>query len=200
MGGIKFYRHVVNQEMPEAIETDRLLLQRVTPDDAAFIIQAETHPEIRPYLSYPYWVQTPDDIVGYILDQWDHGYGPYVITKKETGEKIGLATLIATTSKPYPDDLGWRILPEHRGHGYATEAAKTLRAKAFEILNINRVVHNIIPGNAASIRVAEKLGGTRPPETTDMNGKPILSFETPRPNDIPYPQPKSDASVDGLHM
>ncbi|WP_395517807.1 GNAT family N-acetyltransferase [Pseudorhizobium flavum] len=44
------------------------------------------------------------------------------------------------------------------GRGYATEAAQTVLTYAFQTLGLDRVIADISPHNAASIRVAEKIG------------------------------------------
>lgn len=49
-------------------------------------------------------------------------------------------------------------MPAARGRGYATEAAAALIAWAFAQPGVERVTAQIAPGNAASLRVARKLG------------------------------------------
>ena len=53
-------------------------------------------------------------------------------------------------------ELGWHLAPEHRGRGYATEAALALRP-----LKGERVISLIRSDNAASQAVARRLGATR---------------------------------------
>ena len=48
-----------------------------------------------------------------------------------------------------------------RDRGLATEAAAAVRDYAFGELGLSRVISLIRPGNAASQRVAEKIGMTR---------------------------------------
>lgn len=55
-------------------------------------------------------------------------------------------------------EIGYVISPEARGRGYATEAAAALVAWAFSQPGVARVTAQIDPGNAASLRVADKLG------------------------------------------
>ena len=56
-------------------------------------------------------------------------------------------------------EVGWVIAPEHWGNGYASEAGGEALRQAFATLGIDHVISLIRPDNAASIRVAEKLGG-----------------------------------------
>jgi ribosomal-protein-alanine N-acetyltransferase len=57
-------------------------------------------------------------------------------------------------------EIGWGLAREHWGKGYAPEAAVALRDWAFEERGLTRLISLIQRGNAASVRVAEKLGET----------------------------------------
>jgi RimJ/RimL family protein N-acetyltransferase len=55
-------------------------------------------------------------------------------------------------------ELAYVLGREHWGRGYATEAALAVRDFALGELGLTRLISLIQQGNAASIRVAEKLG------------------------------------------
>jgi RimJ/RimL family protein N-acetyltransferase len=55
-------------------------------------------------------------------------------------------------------ELGWSLIREHWGHGYATEAAAAIRDWAHERRPDDRLVSLITPDNVRSQRVAERLG------------------------------------------
>lgn len=54
--------------------------------------------------------------------------------------------------------LGYAIHADHWGHGYATDAARTLITFGFDQLDLHRITAAIGPENAASIAVARRLG------------------------------------------
>ncbi|OWY21504.1 GNAT family N-acetyltransferase [Sphingobacteriales bacterium UPWRP_1] len=54
--------------------------------------------------------------------------------------------------------LGYKIAQSHAGQGYITEALQTAIPWLFSTLRLHRIEANIMPGNRASVRVAEKLG------------------------------------------
>jgi RimJ/RimL family protein N-acetyltransferase len=60
-------------------------------------------------------------------------------------------------------EVGWRLLPEHQGHGYATEGALASLRVGFERMGLDEIVALTIPRNRASWRVMEKLGMLRDP-------------------------------------
>ena len=58
-------------------------------------------------------------------------------------------------------EVGWAVHPDVWGRGIAAEAAWHLMDWGFHELNIHRIVAFCHAGNAASIRVMEKLGMQR---------------------------------------
>lgn len=58
-------------------------------------------------------------------------------------------------------EIGWVLGVRHQQQGYATEAARSLLAYAFEALGCHRVIATCQPRNVASWRVMEKLGMRR---------------------------------------
>jgi len=62
------------------------------------------------------------------------------------------------SATPEAVELGWTVFPKHRKKGYATETALALMEWATREHGIQRFVSSTTPGNAASLRVHEKLG------------------------------------------
>lgn len=58
-------------------------------------------------------------------------------------------------------EIGWRMLPRHWGHGYATEAARLALDHGFGVLNADEIVAFTASGNARSRAVMERLGMRR---------------------------------------
>jgi RimJ/RimL family protein N-acetyltransferase len=57
-----------------------------------------------------------------------------------------------------PLEIGWRLVPEHNGKGYATEAAKAIVDYAVERVGASYLVAVADPENIASQRVMKRLG------------------------------------------
>src|SRR5688500_15137217 len=55
-------------------------------------------------------------------------------------------------------EFGYSIVPDYRGKGYATEAARAIIEWAFKQPGVKRVTANCLNDNYASIRVLEKTG------------------------------------------
>jgi ribosomal-protein-alanine N-acetyltransferase len=89
------------------------------------------------------------------------GFGRCAVILRSTGELVGDCGLIRTLVEGRPEvELGWIVRRSHQGKGIATEAAATWRDFAFDTLGLDRIVSMVSERNAASRRVAEKLGMT----------------------------------------
>jgi RimJ/RimL family protein N-acetyltransferase len=81
-----------------------------------------------------------------------------------------------------PDEveIGWIVAPAHRGRGIATEAAKAVAEHALDGLGLDHLVAYVRPPNAASIRVAAKVGLTRRGPGRARSGDPVEIWELRR--------------------
>lgn len=105
------------------------------------------------------------------------GYGFWVFEDRTTGEFLGEGGLMdARRGIEGLDDIpeaGWALMPGAGGRGIATEAMDAVLRWADTQLSADRTGCIIDPGNAASLRVAAKLGyveAARP----QFRGQPIV--------------------------
>ena len=155
------------------LETERLRFRMLREDDFATYETWCANIDIMRYLGG----KTFDRIeawrhMAYLVGHWAlKGYGYYAVEEKSTGRLVGRVGF--TNCAGWPDfELGWTIVPEFQGKGYATEGATMLMRYAFEELDRPHVVSLIHPDNTPSRRVAEKLGETIEGETVVM-GMPV---------------------------
>ncbi|MEJ6393667.1 GNAT family N-acetyltransferase [Gymnodinialimonas sp. 2305UL16-5] len=90
-----------------------------------------------------------------------HGHGLWAVELKD-GTLAGFVH-VGLEWDDWEPELGWMFLPEHRGQGFATEAASAARDFARDLLP--DVVSYIDPENHPSQAVAKRLGATRDAET-----------------------------------
>ncbi len=81
----------------------------------------------------------------------------YLIVEKASSQGVGYIELDYSNLEMPEVDIA--ILEEHRGKGYAFEAARILFLNIFENNSIKCIVWNAFRSNKASRRIAEKLGG-----------------------------------------
>jgi RimJ/RimL family protein N-acetyltransferase len=85
------------------------------------------------------------------------GFGMFSVVEKATGRWVGRVGPWRPEGWPGPE-VGWGLLRECWGRGYATEAAAAAITWAFDHLGWSEVIHCIAPANTPSQDVARRLG------------------------------------------
>jgi RimJ/RimL family protein N-acetyltransferase len=106
------------------------------------------------------------------------GYGLWAVERVEDGALIGRVGLWNPEGWPGLE-VGWTLARDAWGHGYASEAARASVDYAWGVLEAPRLISLIHPDNAASIRVAERLGMT-PSRTDTLLGAPVVIYALER--------------------
>ena len=86
-----------------------------------------------------------------------HGFAMFSVIERATGRWIGRVGPWMPEGWP-GSEIGWAIVRECWGRGYATESAVAATNWAFDHLGWTQIIHAIAPENAPSQRVASKLG------------------------------------------
>jgi RimJ/RimL family protein N-acetyltransferase len=87
------------------------------------------------------------------------GFSMFSVVEKSTGRWIG--RLGPWSPHGWPGtEVGWGIVRDCWGRGYAPEGATAAIDWAFDALGWDEVIHTIDPANAASQAVARRLGST----------------------------------------
>ena len=146
------------------LETDRLQLREVALGDAPFFLRL---------LNDPRWlanigdrgVRCGADAESYIESRiWSqyraYGFGMYIMELKSTAVSIGICGLVKREFLSAPD-LGFALLPDYLGRGYATEAARSVVAHAKAILGIEKLYAIAKRSNERSARVLDRVGFRR---------------------------------------
>jgi RimJ/RimL family protein N-acetyltransferase len=87
------------------------------------------------------------------------GVSHFSVIEKSSGRWIGRVGPWFPEGWP-GREVGWMLLADARGQGYAAEAATASMDFAFETLGWTEVIHIIEPGNAASQAVARRMGSS----------------------------------------
>ena len=142
-------------------ETDRLFLQPTCEEDAPFILNL---------LNTPKWLQfvgdrnvkTVDEARIYInermLPQLERlGYSNYTLIRKEDHAKLGCCGLYDREGLEGVD-IGFALMPEFEGKGYALEASREILRAAREEFKIAKIKGITSKEHHASQKLLEKLG------------------------------------------
>ncbi len=141
------------------LETDRLYLREMTPDDAETAYLLNLDPEVIKYTSDASFKSIEEAKV--FLENYDHyktyGFGRWAVIDKTTDEFLGWCGL-KYAAELDEFDIGFRFLKRHWNKGYATEAAKACLELGFTKFNMNKIVGRAMKENVSSIKVLEKIG------------------------------------------
>lgn len=145
----------------KVLETERLIIRRLTADDSEFMLELLNDPSWIRFIGDK-GVRTLDAARDYILQSlvamYERlGFGLYLTELKGEGLPIGICGLIKRDSLE-DVDLGFAFLPNFRGKGYAYESAAAVMAYGKESFGLNRLVAITSPDNDDSARLLEKLG------------------------------------------
>jgi len=95
------------------------------------------------------------------IEGMDPGLGWWALVDKTTGAIQGNVCIQPSKAVSGAIEIGWHLMKQGQGKGFATEAARALIRYAFERLEIDALIAPIVPDNKASGRVATKLGFTK---------------------------------------
>jgi len=150
------------------IKTDRLLLQSWREEDLDPLAELNADPRVMEFLPAPLTrEESRARLELYNQHIKDHGWGLWAVSAPGVSDFIGWIGLwpIGFDAHFTPAiEVGWRLLPQFWGQGYATEGARASLAYGFNTLNLDEIVSVTVPANLRSIRVMEKLGMHRDPK------------------------------------
>ena len=143
------------------LETLRLELREFVAADRPELLRLDTDPRVMRYIGDGR-VATPAEIDAAITRVTRFyplypGLGNWRASRRDTGEFIGWFSL-KYIPKTVEIEVGYRLLPEAWGQGFATEGASELVRYGFDDLGLYRIIGITHPDNAASQRVLHKCG------------------------------------------
>ena len=180
------------------LETERLLLRLPEPGDVDAYAEFFADPEVVRYTGgVTKSRKETTRTVEAMRRHWErHRLGLFSVVRKQDSRLLGRAGFLlwdASTwrnalhfelAEPLETEIGWTFGHPYWGRGYATEAALAALQWGFRERGLRRVISLIQRENAASIRVAEKLGELL--EQRDLPGPFVatvdlyaLTLETP---------------------
>lgn len=194
--------------LPARLETERLVLRPLAPEDLDFFVALHGDPDVIRYMGGDGTPRTPEVTRAWLekmLGWYERGApAPYAFVRKEDGALVGrgglsifelertpsaadgvpVATWGLESAAPGVEvervvELGYVVSPTAWGQGYAPEASAAWLRHAFEERD-EPVVHSMIhPENVASLRVAAK-NGMRPGRVVRHDGRDYTLFERRR--------------------
>lgn len=139
------------------IETERLILRAPAAEDLPRL-EAFFASERSAYVGGPRDAMACFTSLASRIGHWAlRGYGLWHFEEKATGTFMGWAGIIDAPGWHEPE-LGWSVIEDGEGKGFASEAAIAARGYAARHFGMAHLMSYIAPANARSIAMAIRLG------------------------------------------
>jgi ribosomal-protein-alanine N-acetyltransferase len=170
----------------DQLESERLVLRRITPDDLPFFARLHALPEVTQYLYPGGRPRSPQESVEWVqavLESYEQlGIGFLAVLHKQDGMLVGhcgLTDLAVESAAPehgvrrgwfvrahapagialtFERELSYTLDPAAWGQGFATEAVRCVLKYSHDVLRLSYVISAIQPQNTRSRRVAQRCG------------------------------------------
>jgi RimJ/RimL family protein N-acetyltransferase len=146
------------------LHTDRLRLRPFTDADADALYELHSNAHVLRYWDAPPWTERAraERFLAMCRRLAEEGSGARLAIDQGPGTSfLGWCGLTQWNPDYRSASLGYCFTEAAWGHGYATEAARSVLRWAFDTLDLNRVQAETDTRNTASARVLEKLGFVR---------------------------------------
>ncbi|PTT08192.1 N-acetyltransferase [Flavobacterium sp. HMWF030] len=143
------------------IETDRLVLRRITNDDVNEVFELRSNPETMKYIPRPLVKNSEDALehIAMIEDKIVTNIGiNWGISLKDNPKLHGIIGFYRMKPENYRAEIGYMLLPEFHGKGIVPEAVNRLITYGFNDLKLHSIEAVIDPENFASEKVLQKCG------------------------------------------
>lgn len=149
------------------LETDRMVLRRLSRDDEQALFELDNDPVVMRYINNGQPVDRAEviDMLEHWLASYERfdGYGFWAaIGKTDRGPAAGFLGWFhlrpGPAAGPLEPELGYRLHRSAWGLGLATEGSRALIDRGFEQLGVERITAETMVVNIASRRVMEKAG------------------------------------------
>lgn len=159
-------------------KTERLAARQLSQQDLPALTDILSDPEVMKYSIRGVCDETATrDFIDSCLESYAaHGFGPWALEERSSGELIGFCGI---GLEPVGDvdeiNLGYRLAQKFWNQGLATEATQGVLGYAFKQLHCESVIVIIEPEHRASIRVTEKAGFRNHTET-EFHRRPVRLY------------------------
>ncbi|RDU34977.1 GNAT family N-acetyltransferase [Neobacillus piezotolerans] len=150
----------VYADLPK-LETERLILRKVTMNDAEDMFAYGSDEEVARYVTWDKHntIEDTRSFIDFVLGKYENKQlAPWAIESKETGRMIGTIDFVSWQPRHNSAEIGYVIARDQWGKGITTEAASELIKFGFEHMELVRIQARCFIENIGSARVMEKVG------------------------------------------
>lgn len=143
------------------LETDRLILRAICPEDEEFVYRQFSDPEVTRHLYDEEPVATMEE-AGAIIEFYENSeqktYHRWVILRKEDHTPMGTCGFHCWDKRNHIVEVGYDLYTTYWGHGFMAEALRAIINSGFQNMQLNRIQAFVSTDNIASCRALERQG------------------------------------------
>ena len=145
--------------MRQVLETERLALRELVPEDADDLAGVLSDPVAMRYYPAPFDRNRVDAWIAAAQESYARlGFGVWAVTRRADGRFLGdCGPVLQPVEGGLVPEIGYHIVPSEQNRGYATEAARACLAWMFERQPYDLVCSLVAPENGPSRAVASKV-------------------------------------------
>jgi ribosomal-protein-alanine N-acetyltransferase len=150
----------VLKDLPTLV-TDRLILRKMTPDDAEAVFAYASDPEVTRYVIWETHRSVEDSraFLDLLTSKYESGGEPeWGIVYKGDHRFVGTCGIVSWEPYHGRAELGYALSRDYWGRGLMAEAVGAMISFGLREMNLNRIEARCIAENIASARVMEKAG------------------------------------------
>lgn len=143
------------------VETERLLLRKMTLDDAEDMFEYASNPEVAKYTTWNAHQSIKDSkfFLETVVERYkNRQITDWGIVHKEDGKLIGTCGFVEWPLAHNRAEIGYALSQKYWRQGYTSEAVGAIIKFGFQTMNLNRIEARCEVENIASARVMEKVG------------------------------------------
>jgi ribosomal-protein-alanine N-acetyltransferase len=147
-----------------ALETERLLLRKMTMDDSSFLFELRTNDLVNRYTDRPKMKNLDEakEKMKTIISMCENNEGvAWAIEMKENKKQVGDISFWRIIKEHHRAEIGYSSLPDYWGKGLMAEAMRRVIAYGFSVLKFHSIEANVNPLNLSSIKLLERTGFVR---------------------------------------
>ncbi|MGV0434319.1 GNAT family N-acetyltransferase [Corynebacterium ureicelerivorans] len=155
------YRRALKPTAQWPLATERLRLRPHNADDAEWLHELYSRPDVACYLLDEPWTAevTHDKLTERLAKtDIDGETGALALVIEHDGVPIGDVALWLTDHEHRQGEIGWVLDPAHGGQGFASEAVRAVLALGFDHYRLHRITAQMDARNSASAALARRVG------------------------------------------
>lgn len=143
------------------LETDRLILRKLTIEDAADLFEYASEPEVSRFLPWEKHRTSHDteEFIRSAIESYESSHlAPWGIALRSNNKLIGTIDFVRWLPNHFRAEIGFVLSNRYWGQGLTLEATKRVVRFGFERMELQKIEAQSMIENVQSQRVLQKLG------------------------------------------